>query len=127
MPYYSNEGLLLLKSCLGKTYSNCVKTRSIRFRTQYDVTKINLYPNTKDKATVLCNLFVVYNFSCPGSGVNCISKAEKTLYERTVENGWTDKNSAVYNHFNYGTGVQHLFDIASLHSSLFRHHHLFKT
>ena len=37
----------------------------------------------------------------------------------TVEHGWTDNNSAVYKHLNHCTCVQQLFDIASLHSSLF--------
>ena len=66
------------------------------------------------------NLFVVYHFSCPGCGANYIGKTERTLYGRTVEHAWTDNKSAVYKHLKYYTGVQHLFDIASLHSSLFR-------
>ena len=73
----------------------------------------------KDKTVVLCNSFVVWDFSCPGCGANYIGKTERTLYERTVEHAWTDNNSAVYEHLNNYTGVQHLFDIASLHSSLF--------
>ena len=62
---------------------------------------------------------MVCNFSCPGCGANYIGKTEGTLYERTVEHAWTDNNSAVYKHLDDCTGVQHLFDIASLHSSLF--------
>ena len=119
MPYHSNKRLSLLKSWLRKIRSNCVKTRSIRFKTQYDVNKIEFYCNTKDKTAVLSNSFVVYDFSCPGCGANYIGKTERTLYERTVEHAWTDNNSAVYKHLDDCTGVQHLFDIASLHSSLF--------
>ena len=37
---------------------------------------------------------------------------------RTAEHAWTDNDYAVYKHLNYSTAVQHLFDIASLHSSL---------
>ena len=62
--------------------------------------------------------FVVYDFSCPGCNANYIGKMERTLYERTVEHAWTDNNSAVYKHLNDCTGVQQLFDIAFLHSSL---------
>ena len=36
-----------------------------------------------------------------------------------MEHAWTGNNSAVYNHLNDFTGVQHLVDITSLHSSLF--------
>ena len=45
----------------------------------------------KDKTVVLCNSFVVWDFSCPGCGANYIGKTERTLYERTVEHAWTDK------------------------------------
>ena len=96
MLYYNDKVLWLLKSCLRKIRSNCVKTRFIRFKTQYDVNKIEFYCNTKDKTAVLNNSFVVYDFSCLGCGA---SETETTLYDCT--------------------GVQHLFDIASLHSSLF--------
>ena len=127
MPYYSDKGLSLLKFCLCKIRSNCVKTHSIRFKTQYDVNKIEFYCNTKDKTTVFSNLFVVYDFSCPGCGANYIGKTERTLYKRTVEHAWTDNNSAIYKYLDNCTGVQHLLDIASLHLSLLRHQHIFKT
>ena len=47
--YYSDKGLSLLKSCLCKIWSNCVKTHSIRLKTQYDVNKIEFYSNNEDK------------------------------------------------------------------------------
>ena len=50
---------------------------------------------------------------------NYIGKIERTLCERTVEHSWTGNNSAVYKHLNDCTAVQHLFNIVSLHSSLF--------
>ena len=108
MPYYSNKGLWLLKSCLCKIRSNCVKTCSIRFKTQYDVSKIEFYCNKKDKTAVLSNSFVAYGFSCPVCDASYIGKTERTLYEGTVDHAWTDK------HLNNCTGVQYLFDIVSL-------------
>ena len=84
-----------------------------------DVNKIEFYRNTKAKAAVLSNSFVVYDFSCPRCGANYIGKTERTLHEKTVEHVWTFKNSAVYKHLGDCTGVQHLFDITPLHSSLF--------
>ena len=106
-------------SCSCKIWFNCVKTHSIRFKTQYDVNKIEFYCNTKDKTTILSNSFVVYDFSCPGCGANYIGKTERTLYQRTVGHAWIDNNSAVYKYLDNCTGVQHLFDVASLLSSLF--------
>ena len=84
MSYNSDKGLLLLKSCMRKIRSNCIKTRFIRFKTHYGVNKIEFYSNTKDKTAVLINLFVVYIFLCPGCGANYTDKTERTLYERTV-------------------------------------------
>ena len=110
---------MLFKSCLFKIQSNCFKTRSISFKTQHDVNKSEFYSNINDKTAVLCNLLVVYNFCCLGCGPNYIRKTEKKLYERTVEHNWTHNNHAVYKHPNEWTGLQHLFDIASLYSSLF--------
>ena len=46
-------------------------------------------------------------------------KTEQTLYGRTIEHALTNNNSDVYKHLDDCIGVQHLFDIASLHSSLF--------
>ena len=83
------------------------------------LTKIEFYCNTKDKTAVLSNLFVVYGFLCPGCGAIYIGKTERALYERTVEHAWTDNKSAVYKHLDDCNGVQHLFDIASLHLSLY--------
>ena len=121
MSYYSNKGLWLLKSCLRKIRSNCINSGSNRFKTQYDVNKIEPYCNTKDKTAVLNNSFIVYDFPCPGCDVIHIGKAERTLYERKVEHAWTNSNSVAYKQccFNDCTGVQHLFDVASLHSSIF--------
>ena len=110
---------MVIQVLLPKIRSSWVKTRSIRFKTQYNVNKIEFYCNTKDKTAVLGNSFVVYGFSCLGCSANYIGKTEKTLYERTVEHAWTDNGSAIYKHLNDSTGVQHLFDIAYLHSSLF--------
>ena len=84
-----------------------------------DVNKIEFYRNTKDKTAVLSNSFVVYDFSCPRCGANYIGKTERTLHENTVKHVWTFKNSAVYKHLGDCTGVQHLFDITPLYSSLF--------
>ena len=84
MPYYSDKGLLILKSCLQKIRSNGIKTDFIRFKTQYDVNKIEFNCNTKEKPAGFSNSFVVYDLSCPGCGASHIGKTERTLYERTV-------------------------------------------
>ena len=124
MAYYSDKGLSLLKSYLRKIRSNCVKTRSIRFKTQYDVNKIEFYWSTKDKTAVLSNSFVVYNFSSPGCGANYIGKTERTLYERTDEHAWT----VLFTNISTTALVFNICLILRLCIRHFlRHQHLFKT
>ena len=41
------------------------------------------------------------------------------LFNWSTKHAWTDNISAVYKHLDDCIGVQHLFDNASLHSSLF--------
>ena len=64
-------------------------------------------------------MFVVNGFSYPVCDAIYIGKIEISLYEKTVEHAWTDNNSALCKHLDDCTGVQNLFDIASLHSSRF--------
>ena len=81
--------------------------------------KLSFIATPKIKQLFLSNSFVVYDFSCPRCGANYIGKTERTLHEKTVKHVWTFKNSAVYKHLGDCTGVQHLFDITPLYSSLF--------
>ena len=85
VPYYNDKGLSLLKSCLCKIRSDCLRTHSVRCKTQYDVNNIEFYCNTKDKAAVLSNSCVIYDFSCPGGSANYSGEAGRILYEKTVE------------------------------------------
>ena len=63
-------------------------------------------------------MLVVYDFSCPSCGAKYSNKTERTLHEWTVEHLYTDNNSTIYKDLDDCTGIQHLFDIASLYSSL---------
>ena len=61
----------------------------------------------------------MYEFVCPEYSPNYVGKTEKTLFERNVEHTWSDKDSFVNIHINECNGVQHIFNIAKLVSSLF--------
>ena len=108
-----------MKSCLRKIRSNCKKDHPINFRLLYDVTKIEFFCNTKDKTPMLNQSFVVYEFKCPGCDANYIGKTERTLFERSEEHAWKDKNSVVFNHLNECHGVQHIFNMNRIAPSLF--------
>ena len=95
----SDDSALSVLSWIIRSYK-CVHPRSIRFKAQYGVNKIEFYCNTRDKTAVLCNSVVVYTFSCPGCGANYIGKTE-----RTVDHAWTNTNCAVCKYINDSTGV----------------------
>ena len=118
-PFYGDKGFALMKSCLRKIRSNCKKDHPINFRLLYDVTKMEFFCNTKDKTPMLNQSFVVYEFKCPGCDANYIGKTERTLFERSEEHAWKDKNSVVFNHLNDCHGVQHIFNMNRIAPSLF--------
>ena len=88
--YYVNKGCSLIKSCIHKIKSNCKKEQSITFKVLYDVTKIDFFCSTKDKMPTLNQSFVVYEFVCPGCNADYVGKNGRTLFERNVEQAWSD-------------------------------------
>ena len=69
-PYYGDERLQLLKSCILKMKVNCKNDEPIVFKVLYDVCTMNFFCNNKDRTTIINQSFVVYEFSCPGWGAN---------------------------------------------------------
>ena len=51
---------------------------------------------------------VVYEYSCPGCSERYIGKTESTMFNRTKQHAWTQKDSAVYKHFNKCEGWAHI-------------------
>ena len=70
--------------------------------------------NTKDATPTLNKSNVVYEFCCPGCQAKYIGKTERTLFERSREHGWSDKNSAVYNHILSCEGLCYIDALMSL-------------
>ena len=77
-----------------------------------------MFCNTKDRTSKLNESFVAYEFICPRCNANYVGKTERTLHERFIEHAWNDKDSVVFNHLNECIGVQLMFEIGKLTSSL---------
>ena len=69
-PYYGDERLLLLKSCILKMKVNCKNDEPIVFKILYDACTMNFFCNNKDRTAIINQSFVVYEFTCPGWGAN---------------------------------------------------------
>ena len=59
---------------------------------------------------------MIYQYSCAGCGAAYVGKTETTLFNRTKEHGWTQKDSAIRKHFDTCkgwkeiTGLLQIFD-----------------
>ena len=45
------------------------------------------------------NSGVIYQYSCPGCAKSYIGKTDNTLFNRTKQHGWSQKDSAIRKHF----------------------------
>ena len=62
----------------------------------------------KDPVPLLNQSNVVYEFCCPGCNAKYIGKTERTLYERSMEHAWYDKNSAIRHHIDNCDALQYI-------------------
>ena len=95
-----------LRCCLGNS-------TVVRFRTLSSTRKLCFYTCAKDRTPLLSKSNVVYEFTCPCCHASYIGKTERTLFERTKEHA-TNKESAIFQHFNNCANFQHLLGLFNL-------------
>ena len=114
LPYTGVKGESIVKNCISKLKRCLKKDAMVKFIITYDTKRISYYTNNKDKIPLLNHSFVVYEFKCPGCNHNYIGKTERTLFERSCEHGFKDKNSVVLNHIVNCEQVNFIKSIFSL-------------
>ena len=62
-------------------------------------TYISFFTSNKDRIPKLSNSGVIYQYSCPGCAKSYIGKTDNTLFNRTKQHGWSQKDSAIRKHF----------------------------
>ena len=60
---------------------------------------MSLFTSNKEKVPLLSKSNVVYKYNCPGCAATYIGKTDTTLFRRSNQHGWTQKNSAINIHF----------------------------
>ena len=55
---------------------------------------------------------VVYEFKCSGCHANYVGKTERTIWERTHEHVWSQKDKPIYQHLSCNDGFQYLLSIS---------------
>ena len=100
LPYNGKEAEGIARRCKSRLSKLFKKDKKIKFNFQFKTTKVSFFTSNKDKIPFLSNSFVIYNYTCPGCRKSYIGKTETTLFNRTKEHGWTQKDSAVHTHFS---------------------------
>ena len=110
----------MVKKCIKKLYKSFKREINVKFVAHYKTTKISFFTNTKDKTPSLSQSSVVYKFTCPGYGCNCIRKTERTLHQRTEEHAYPNKKSneqsAIYKHLSTCPNYSHIVDLFSVNN-----------
>ena len=101
------------KKKLAKTFKEQVKI-NVFFKS----TKLFFFTSNKDKTPQLGNSFIVYEYTCPGCSEKYIGKTESTLFNRTKQHAWTQKDSAVCKHFDKCEGWAHIKGLLELDGEL---------
>ena len=86
----------------------------VRINIFFRSTKLCFFNSNKDKVPFLSNSFVIYEYTCPGCAEKYIGKTESTLYNRTKEHGWCQKDSAICQHFKDCNGWRHIKGLLSI-------------
>ena len=106
VPYIGKESEQVIRR-MKKRLARTFKER-VRINVFFKSTKISFFTSNKDKTPLLGNSFVVYEYTCPGCSDKYIGKTESTLFNRTKQHAWTQKDSAVFKHFDQCEGWAHI-------------------
>ena len=66
----------------------------------HQTTKVAFYTSNKDRTPFLSSSYVIYEYSCPGCAHTYVGKTKNTLFNRTHQHGWSQKDSSVKKHFD---------------------------
>ena len=110
-PYVGQKGEQLVKSFIKKLRRFIKPDVNVRFRTRFTTKKLSCFTNVKDPTPFLNRSNVVYEITCPGCGDKYVGKTDRTLFERTEEHGWDQKDSAVNKHLVSCPGFVELFNL----------------
>ena len=112
LPYIGNESEQIVKRSKKKLARLLID--KVRINVYFKSTKLCFFTSNKDRIPLLSNSFVIYEYTCPGCAEKYIGKTESTLQNRTREHAWSQKDSAVHQHFNSCNGWDHIKGLLSI-------------
>ena len=108
--YAGKEAESVILRCKKRLFKLFKTDLNIKFHVHLQSTKLCFFTSNKDKIPHLSSSNVVYHFECPGCMISYIGKTETTLFNRTKEHGWRDKNSAIWKHLEHCSGWKEIVD-----------------
>ena len=111
LPYNGKEAENIVQRCKRRLQKLFKKEKNVKFDVSFQTTKISFYNNNKDTLPKLSNSNVIYEYTCPGCSKKYIGKTESTLFNRTKEHGWKQKDSSVHKHLQTCSHWNHIRDM----------------
>lgn len=114
LPYIGERGEAIVKGTVRKLMKLIKRDKNVRVKTFFETKKLSFYVSNKDRTPLLSNSGVVYEYECPGCGEAYVGKTNNTLWNRTGQHGWSQKSSAVYQHFSNCEAWGHMMGLFRL-------------
>lgn len=100
LPYIGNHGEAIVKKTTKRLSKLMKKEKNVIFKVFLQTTKVAFYTSNKDQTPFLSSSYVIYEYSCPGCDHTYVGKTKNTLFNRTHQHGWSQKDSSVKKHFD---------------------------
>ena len=75
------------------------REKNVVFKVFLETTKLAFFTSNKDRTPFLSSSGVVYEYCCPGCSKTDVGKTNNTLFNRSSQHGWTQKDSSIFKHF----------------------------
>ena len=100
LPYIGDRGEAIIKKTTKRLSKLMKKEKNVIFKVFLQTTKVAFYTSNKDRTPLLSSSYVIYEYSCPGCAHTYVGKTKNTLFNRTHQHGWSQKDSSVKKHFD---------------------------
>ena len=117
LPYCGRNGENIIKRCRQKLYKCFKPEKKVRINTIFTTMKISYFTSMKDRIPFLNQSSVVYNFECPGCSKCYVGKTDCTLFKRSEQHGWKQKDSSVYKHLDECHEYQYIKTLYGLNTN----------
>ena len=104
LPYSGKQAESIVQRCKKRMKKLFKGEKIVKFEIMFQTTKISFLTSNKDRIPKLSNSSVIYQYTCPGCAKTYIGKTDNTLFNRTKQHGWSQKDSAISKHFHECNG-----------------------